>query len=149
MKAKLVKRYYCDFCRKSGGSAGHMRRHESACTMNPNRVCRVCKMAHGDLGAGEGVQSPIAQLLALLPDPAPFRYKHQETNGTQYYEDELGDETNAALPELRDTTGNCPACIMAALRQKGIPVGMVSGFDFKKEIAEIWSDVNSERAGQE
>jgi len=42
MQTKTVKRYYCDFCKKSGGSSYHMKKHESSCTKNPNRVCGMC-----------------------------------------------------------------------------------------------------------
>lgn len=42
MRTKLVNRYYCDFCKKSGGSIYWMRRHEERCTNNPNRVCGMC-----------------------------------------------------------------------------------------------------------
>src|SRR3990167_2617624 len=46
---KKVKRwrYYCDFCKKSGCSGFFMNRHEIHCTMNPNRICRMC--AYGKL----------------------------------------------------------------------------------------------------
>lgn len=60
--------------------------------MNPNRVCRMCKMA--------GLtQKPIAELIALLPeDGCP--------GGP------IGDEK-----AIREATGGCPACLMAANRQ--------------------------------
>lgn len=56
MKTKLRPRFYCDFCRKSGGSAAAMTRHESACTANPNRVCKMCP-------AGGLSQKPITDLI--------------------------------------------------------------------------------------
>jgi hypothetical protein len=43
MRRKRVWRYYCDFCKKSGCSAGHMRAHEAACTANPERACGMCR----------------------------------------------------------------------------------------------------------
>ena len=46
------------------------------------------------------------------------------------------------LQKLRDITNNCPACILAALRQKGICVPLVEGFDFKGECASVWADIN-------
>lgn len=69
-----------------------MEKHELSCTMNPNRVCRMCKMA--------GLtQKPIAELIALLPeDGCP--------GGP------IGDEK-----AIREATGGCPACLMAANRQ--------------------------------
>lgn len=61
--------YECEHCGKSGRSGGHISTHEKHCTMNPQRVCRVCLMDRGDLCQGEGEQKPIAELLPLLPDP--------------------------------------------------------------------------------
>lgn len=48
-------RYYCDYCGKSGGSGGHMQKHESGCTANPNRVCGYC-----------GRTKPVEELVRLL-----------------------------------------------------------------------------------
>lgn len=45
MRTVLRNRYYCDHCKKAGGSAGHMRTHEQHCTSNPERKCRMCALA--------------------------------------------------------------------------------------------------------
>lgn len=55
MRTALRTRYYCDFCKKSGGSKPAMAKHETSCTNNPDRVCRMCKFA--DLE-----QKPIGEL---------------------------------------------------------------------------------------
>lgn len=110
MRVKKVNRYYCDFCRKAGCSAGHLKRHETSCTANPNRVCNVCKMV-------EGVQKPIAELLAVLP------------------------KGDSAVKALRELTNNCPACILAALRQSGCAA--YSSFRFVDEMASVWSEINN------
>lgn len=57
MKKQLRWRYYCDYCRKAGGHAKAMEKHETVCTLNPARVCGMCKLA--DLE-----QVPLAELLA-------------------------------------------------------------------------------------
>ena len=57
MKTKMRPRYYCDHCGKGTGSASYMRRHERGCTLNPNRVCGMCK---------EKYQKSPAELLAIL-----------------------------------------------------------------------------------
>lgn len=57
MTRKPAWRYKCDFCGKTGYSAGHMRKHEKHCTANDNRECRVCKLM-------EGEQKPMADLVA-------------------------------------------------------------------------------------
>lgn len=38
MKTKRKLRYYCDWCKKSGGSKHHLAKHERGCTLNPRRV---------------------------------------------------------------------------------------------------------------
>ena len=136
---KKVKRwrYYCEFCKKSGGSGGHISRHEKSCSLNPNRICNVC----GKLL--EVKQAPMRDLLCILPDADKY-----------FYEDECGfiscdglsDVVEIYMPILRDATNNCPACIMAALRQSNIPVPMVDSFNFTDEMASIWADINNANA---
>ncbi len=62
--------------------------------------------------------------------------------------EELSVLVNAALPALREATENCPACILAALRQRGIPVPSVNGFNFTEEMKSVWSDINQELDGR-
>lgn len=137
MRKRTVWRYYCDFCKKAGLSKHFMQRHEDHCTLNPLRKCRMCVFANGGNGAA------LPELLALLPNPVEARIS--EMNGWEPAYWAFVDKANAALPILREAADNCPACIMAALRQKGIPVPMIESFDFKKECADIFSEVNSER----
>ena len=125
MRVKKVNRYYCDYCKKAGCSGGHMKRHEEHCTLNPNRICGVCLMLNQQ-------QQPISDLLAILPEPISK-------------EGEFGCTIEApgldkAVEKLR-IEAECPACVMAALRQKGIPIPMTK-FDFKSDMADVWSDVN-------
>lgn len=96
MKTKRVNRYYCDYCKKQGGSASHISRHEKRCTMNPDRECGVC------------------DLLGVAQDCA-----------------------NKCLKWLREACDNCPACILAAIRQRGIPVPMVTDFDWTDEMKAV------------
>jgi hypothetical protein len=117
MRTKRVNRYYCDFCRKAGQSKHHLQKHESRCTLNPNRVCGVCKML-------ERHTRPMAELIALLPawnDP----------------------QTPDDVPDIN----NCPACILAAIRQSGAAVWAAGDFDFTKEMKVIWDDINEKRVG--
>ena len=129
-------RYYCEFCKKSGGSGGHMKRHEQGCTMNPKRVCGVCKML-------EEVQQGINHLILQLPSPSDYIHEYHEPDiDVVSFVDELTVAANKALPGLREEANNCPACIMAAIRQAGIPVPMVTDFDFKADMEEVWSCIN-------
>ena len=135
MKTRQVKQYICDFCGKKGLSSGHMRKHERHCTKNPERICRMCKT----LGVE---QRPIADLTAILPDPA--EYATEDEWGWSGYNDRLFTDTDAVMPKLKDLVSDCPMCVMAALRQKGIPVNKVKSFDYKKEITGIWKMIKDE-----
>lgn len=143
MKAVQRWRYYCDHCKKSGGSKGHMLSHEQGCTLNPNRICKMCTQISG----GQGDMLP--SMLELLPDPEQFK---KVIPASDYWPEqtELDDEAikpliAAALPALRELCENCPLCLMAAFRQKKIPVPMVEGFNYKTELAEMWSDIHDNR----
>jgi len=122
--------YYCDFCKKSGRSGGHISHHEKRCTMNPNRHCGMCAML--DLP-----QVTMPELLSILPDTEG--YWIDEGGGRSFM---VPDSLKEAFEKLRDKVENCPACLLAALRQKGIPVGAVEGFDFKQECESWWGDFN-------
>jgi len=134
---KKVNRYYCEFCKKSGGAAGHMKKHEEHCTLNPKRFCGYCHMS-------EEEQPNIADLLAILPNPK--EYEHQDAEYDCFYYRGLEEAVDAVLPKLREACNNCPACIVAALRQKGIPVPLVSSFNFKAECQSVWNDFNTAHA---
>lgn len=126
-------RYYCDFCKKAGQSGGHMKNHESACTLNPGRVCKMCKKM-GHVG-----QPEMPTLLATLPTPPKPATEMNRDDETA-----LRVLVEAAMPELRVLTNNCPACILAALRQKKIPVPIVESFNFRKEVDAIFQDIAEE-----
>ena len=134
MRTKKVNRYYCDYCKKSGCSASHMSRHEKRCTMNPNRKCGVC-------GLMEEEQPAMSELLKVLPKASDYPPVEDEFGG-QTLPQELLDLTEAAMPRLRKVANNCPACILAAIRQSGVPVPAVSSFDFTTEMKGVWSDFN-------
>ena len=112
-------RYYCDFCKKVSGRRSAMERHEKGCTMNPNRVCGV-----GDKWKG-GCVATVPELLAELAEKG--------------------------YPALRNLAEECPACILAALRQSTAIISDQDAsdgrydFDYKKEMENVWRDVNEER----
>lgn len=56
MRSVLRMRHYCDFCKKSTGTKNSMEKHESGCTNNPNRKCRMCTF-------GQLVQQPMDALV--------------------------------------------------------------------------------------
>lgn len=122
----------CDFCGKKNWSVGHMRKHELYCTKNPNRICRVCKLVGNE-------QKPIDTLIATLPALTSY----EDEWGNVVYADGSCDLINSALPALRDLCENCPACIMSALRQKGIHVRVVTDFDYSEEMKSLFSEINT------
>ena len=112
MKTVKRTRYVCDFCKKTGGHAGHMRRHEERCTMNPQRKCGMCELIEND-------QLPIAELIATVDA------------------DEKSCKNVYDAPEphnLRQAAGGCPACMLAAIRQHG---SAYVDFDYKDESAAV------------
>ena len=90
MRTAMRPRYYCDHCDKGNGSPSAMKRHEAGCTMNPQRVCGMCRLSHEEGGE----------------EPAPPR-------------DELVRVMDAeGFAAMCKAANDCPACILAALRTK-------------------------------
>lgn len=139
MRVKKVNRYWCDHCNKAGLSAFHMRKHERTCTLNPARECRMCKWASG------GQATPVAELVALLPDSSALRVRPEGATEEWPWDAEraLRDSVKAALPALREAADNCPACIMAALRQAKIPVPVAEDFNFTAECKALFDAHNA------
>lgn len=115
MKTKTVKRHYCDHCGKGGQSAHCIRRHESTCVYNPDRVCPLCSEEHAS-GALLSTKETVATLIA------EFR--------------------SGGVPALRQKADGCPACMLAAIvqargKQKASEENWIEGFSYKKEL-EDW-----------
>lgn len=126
MRMVMRPRYYCEHCGKGSGSASAMKWHERGCTLNPSRVCGMCKMHYEDGGE----------------EPAPPRDELVRIMDTQGF---------AAMCKAAN---NCPACILAALRTKngkgefGQPI--VEGPEDGREVwsyaaakKEFWDNWNS------
>lgn len=119
-------RYYCEFCKKSGASGGHMAAHERACTANPHRECGMCREAGIE-------QSPIEDLITALL-----------CKGTDYEE---------GLKVLYEIC-SCPACILATIRQSKVQKvaecedeeGIYLSFDFKEAKKDFWADLREQRS---
>ena len=144
MKEKKVWRYWCEYCNKAGLQKGAMRQHERHCTMNPKRVCRVCAMVQ-DCPLEETQQHDPVALAAMLPDPS--EHKNLTEENFEYIDDSIKEPLAKAVQAVREVCGGCPACIMAALRQRGIPVPLAEGLDFKKEMQSFWDEINERKAG--
>ena len=135
MRTKKLNTYWCEFCRKHGLSASHIAKHEKHCTGNPNRKCRMCD-------AAGLTQKPMAELVACLP--------------TWYREDWIDPVVQplterqivAGMKDLIELADGCPACILAAMRQRRIP-HYAADWDFREAAKSFWSDVVVERHDRE
>ena len=135
-----INRYKCVHCGKVGYSAGHMRKHAKRCTNNPDRKCGMHHQEHlfdrgGSRFDGYEVKQEVQVAIALLPDPSQY------AKPTDYGFDDypgLLEAVTAAMPLVSAAVSGCPACTLAALRQRGIPY-MPEAFDFKK-TAKAWID---------
>ena len=130
-------RYYCDFCNKGGGHAGYMRSHELSCTMNPNRTCNMCYYA-GEYTKPED----LSKMVSIIKEAISFRFEDIEMDG-YFFKNGFNEED--ILKKIREIS-RCPACILSALRQSGVPF-MFDSFDYKKEKESLWADVNEDRWG--
>jgi len=119
MRVKTVNRYYCDYCKKSGCAAGHMKKHERSCTMNPERVCGMCKMLNI-------VQKPIAELKSFLVGMT-------------------SDNAEKLINKLREANVGCPACTLAALRQGGTH-DFYTPYNYSKDVQDMWAEINAANA---
>ncbi len=123
MKVKTVKRYSCDFCPKKSLRAWSMEKHERHCTMNPNRVCRVCALLARWFENRSEIAQPIEKLLAAMPPPDVWEKVP------------IDEDFAPLLKPLRQLADDCPACIFAALRQYGNSAFW--GFNYKDEM-KVW-----------
>jgi hypothetical protein len=126
---KTVKKnvYYCEYCNKHGLSAGHMSRHEKSCTLNINRICRVCNLLDNEKLE---LQPIIDKHLAL----------YLQTDYLKPYNGQ---------PILEDCN-TCPACTLSIIRQvykqaksKNFYSSIV--FNYKKEMQSVFNDINTSR----
>lgn len=125
MRVKRVNRYYCEHCNKGGCSAGHMRRHEERCTLNPERVCGMHQFVSGK-------SPPSIAELKLIAERIDFPALGGDPNTSPWSE-----ASDAALSELREAASGCPVCVLAALRQVGKSVPL-DKFDFRDAMQEVW-----------
>ena len=125
MKRKRVWRYYCEYCKKSGCSSFHLAKHEKGCTLNPDRVCGMCKYVEGD-------QKPMTDLMAVFDD---WRWALDIDGGKDAQLEER-------VVELERLTDGCPACMLAAARQAERARGATFTIDveYKRRAKEMWAE---------
>ena len=94
-----------------------MRKHEKACTNNPERKCGMC---------GVSGSEPIQKLIKIL-QKSPKKEEPNEIFITN-------------IDEFKHHAEGCPACMLAAIRQSDL---IVQCFDFNEEKARFWDAVNN------
>jgi hypothetical protein len=113
-----------------------MKNHESGCTMNPGRVCRMCRASGIE-------QKPMADLI----EAAKRDYETWEA-AFNLDDDACRAAVMRTIPkELIDACEGCPACVLAAIRQGG-HLGYFD-FDYAAECKSRWADINDEKASIE
>lgn len=75
MITKIKKVYYCDYCKKHGMRGPAIKLHETHCTLNINRICRLCgrkegieNILDGYKDFEDGKQVDIKELMSNLND---------------------------------------------------------------------------------
>lgn len=143
---KTIKKnvYYCDHCKKKSLAAHAMKVHEKHCTANPNRECRVCDNKFINEAIDE-----FKLRFEFTDQPETDCITGEPTGRREVRASWTGEPVT--LKEIRDRADNCPACILAILRQTDFFQGMVDTgkFDFKTELAEAMKDKYAERPGSE
>lgn len=126
MRSFIRTRYGCDFCKKVGGSAFHLRKHEAGCTNNPNRVCTMHKIA-ADCDPSLSVEN-LKQALA--------------EGGFPFLESAADGCPACILSGLRQSWVAPPN----GEPWPDEPQDGRQNFNFKSAVASMWDDYNSSRA---
>lgn len=123
MRVLLRKRYYCDHCKRAGGSRVHMEKHEKGCTNNPGRVCGMCALVGSE-------SFPAAELQRVL-----------NTEGWQALCDKVENCPACILATQRqaDTSG-VPSLPYDDPRLDGL-----QRWSFKDALKSWWDDYNANR----
>jgi len=121
MKKKRKWRYYCDHCKKSGGTEFHMKKHEARCTMNPERVCGTCEES-------DGHQYDMSILIAELM-----------SGGIDALRDKTEGCPNCMLAAVRQS---------GIMTKDDEDFKEVYGWDYKIEKEAFWKEVNANKEGE-
>jgi hypothetical protein len=98
-----------------------------------------------------GEAPDLKQIIAALPDIADYPDK-EIGSGSDAYTDPhpgLADALDALMPRLRELSYDCPACLLAAMRQKHIPVHFAQQFNYRKEAKSIRDEYYENKNGVE
>jgi hypothetical protein len=134
MIIKTKKVYYCDFCGKRSLAKWSLEKHETHCTGNPNRQCRLC-------GRKEPLSELIKKWLAIREKwmAQSIISDWGNVDFLTAVREEMEKEINVANVQ-EDINDCCPACTLAIVRQAKLAYHPISiNYDYKKEIEEWWN----------
>lgn len=135
---KTVKKnvYYCDHCKKKGLNKHHLEMHETFCTANPNRRCRLCKTSINIGAIVQHFKSKFHFVIEKRNIGEPWERMYQDVEVCVWH------DRPVTLQHIRDKTDNCPICILAVLRQTKLFYAAcgLEEFDYQKEAKEVLSD---------
>ena len=127
---KTIKKtvYYCEFCKKTGLSSGHMKHHETHCTGNINRQCGMC-----------GDQPNYIELVAKYK--AQMKFHVTETSDDFDTYKSLIVDAKPNIDDIDTDCGECPICTFTVIRLCGLfDWEWDTKFDLKTRIQEWWAD---------
>lgn len=127
---RKVKRwkYYCDFCKKCGGSSYHILKHERGCTSNPNRTCGLC-------GIRDYTQVPLEELISFYKESGIERLREVAQNCPA-----------CILSTLKATV---EITVYSNEHGEWETHSWENEFNFKKEIKTFWDEYNDEQLKDE
>jgi len=117
--------YECEFCGKRNRSGGHMAKHEKHCTANPDRECRMCKVA-AYVGDRDPSETTLAERIEAL--------------------------RSGGVGSLQDACNDCPACMLSAITLSGLNryeedgEGLPVQFNYKQAKEELFKEYNDGKA---
>lgn len=127
MIEKIKKVYYCEFCNKHSLNKS-LRLHELHCTLNPNRLCRLCGQ--------KKISEIIEKIKVKYKKPDEF---YDGGNGKRYLQ--IQELTKKEGGEIYDEVDNCPNCMLTILRILDVHC---PEFNYKKELEKFWKSKNEE-----
>jgi hypothetical protein len=136
-------RYYCDFCKKSGSSKSHMAKHEASCTMNPNRDCKLHRLAF------EESQPDLTIMIDYIQAFWNKHYHKDDVSGMECCDtnwDEYQEAETQLVNDLMDIANGCPNCTLAAIRQSG---HHLLEFNYRDELKKVMDRHNEEMKQQD
>ena len=87
-------------------------------------------------------QPRLAVLIGMMPNPSGHK-SYDDKYDYHYFDEAFTTPGNEALKDLRDAANDCPACILAAIRLSGIPVPVVSDFNWTNEMKNVFDEINN------